>query len=558
MFSNALQRLSPALKIAALFALLLPASLLSLDASAAQSRTALVIGNSNYPAAGLKNPVNDARLMTQTLINKGFVVTTLLDAGKREMKESIRSFTRSLDEDSVGLFYFAGHGIEIDGNNYLIPVDAEIGSETDVEFEGVNAGRILSGLKRANNGLNLVVLDACRNNPYSRSFRSTSRGLSRMQPASGSLILYATEPGSVAADGKGDNGVFTEHLVNAINRKGFSIEKVFKITARDVSRATAKKQTPYIEGVVLGDFYFDEEGAAPKASKPLQTASISSGNTGIEQDFWSEVSASPSKEMYQAYLDQYPDGHFAAIARIKLSLLKKQGNSSAAKTKTATKKSSSQSSGSISATGIYVDDQDRQIKLTQKGDEISGAGIKGFSRGANIRGNRSGNSLTITLNPTAGGARSKAVLDISDDGKFLKGTIKRGANTYDWELRKLVDSKPGSFASLNSISGRYTSDITYLTAGPKVLARTNVNNPKLEVVIKQSGDRISGTFSGDMSGGLEGKLEGNTIAFDWYTTEGNSTEGQGEWTIDGDGVYIDGTFQSKHYNTNGIWDLIRQ
>ena len=137
--------------------------------------------------------------------------------------------------------------------------------EEDVEYEGINAGRLLDGLKRANNGLNLVILDACRNNPYSRSFRSSSRGLVRMQPASGSLILYATEPGSVASDGKGSNGVFTSHLVNAINEEGYSIEKVFKVTARNVSQATTKKQIPYIEGVVLGEFFFSEKKKYEKA-----------------------------------------------------------------------------------------------------------------------------------------------------------------------------------------------------------------------------------------------------------------------------------------------------
>lgn len=554
MVLNALQRLSHVIKTAALLALLLQGSLLSLEATAAQSRTALVIGNSNYPAAGLKNPVNDARLMTKTLTDKGFTVTTLLDAGKREMKESIRTFTRSLDEDSVGLFYFAGHGIEIDGNNYLIPVDAEIVSETDVEFEGVNAGRILSGLKRANNGLNLVVLDACRNNPYSRSFRSASRGLSRMQPASGSLILYATEPGSVAADGRGENGVFTEHLVNAINRKGFSIEKVFKITARDVSRATAKKQTPYIEGVVLGDFYFDEQAAAATASKPVQTASISNGNSGIEQDFWSEVSASPSKEMFQAYLDQYPDGHFAAIARIKLAMMTKSTNTPAAK-----KKSTPIDSGVISVAGIYDDGVGRKIKLKQDGSKITGTGIKGFSRGADIRGELSGSTLIITLNPTSGGARSKATLEVSDGGRKLKGKIKRGSKTNDWTLKKLTDSNQNSFASLKSISGRYSSDITYLEVQLKLLSRQpHINSPKLDVIIEQSGNSITGTFSGDINGEIEGKIDGNTVNFDWYTTEGTVTEGRGEWIISEDGIYIDGTFSAKHYNTSGIWDLTRQ
>ena len=236
---------------------------------AAPARIALVIGNADYVDGRLKNPVNDAVLVTETLKAQGFQVTTLTNATKRQMKTAIRKFTRSLDKQSVGLFYFAGHGIEFNGNNYLIPVDADIVGEEDVEYESINGGRLLNGLELANNGLNLVILDACRNNPYARSFRSSTRGLSRMQPASGSLIMYATEPGDVAADGRGNNGVFTTHLVDAINQQGKKIEEVFKITAINVSRATGKKQTPYIEGVVLGEFCFS--GGAKAASAPAST-----------------------------------------------------------------------------------------------------------------------------------------------------------------------------------------------------------------------------------------------------------------------------------------------
>ena len=284
--------------------------------TAAPARIALVIGNADYVDGKLKNPVNDAVLMTHTLESKGFQVTTLKNGTRRQMKVAIREFTRSLDRQSVGLFYFAGHGIEFNGSNYLIPVDADIVGEEDVEYESINAGRLLGGLELSNNGLNLVILDACRNNPYSRSFRSSTRGLSRMQPASGSLIMYATEPGDVAADGAGNNGVFTTHLVNAINQQGKKIEEVFKITAISVNRATGKKQTPYIEGVVLGDFYFS--GAAKAESAPAQAPVISSDGSGEnERLFWNSVTADPSREMYEAYLEQYPNGNYAILAKIK-------------------------------------------------------------------------------------------------------------------------------------------------------------------------------------------------------------------------------------------------
>jgi uncharacterized caspase-like protein len=140
-------------------------SLYSVAGQASQSRVALIIGDAAYQDARLKNPVNDARLMADTLAAKGFSVTTLENAGRRQMLHAIRAFTKRLDEQSIGLFYFAGHGIELDGNNYLVPVDSDIVAEEDIEYEGINAGRLLDGLKRANNGLNLVVMDGCRNNP---------------------------------------------------------------------------------------------------------------------------------------------------------------------------------------------------------------------------------------------------------------------------------------------------------------------------------------------------------------------------------------------------------
>jgi hypothetical protein len=241
-------------------------------AHSAQTRTALVIGNAAYADQPLKNPVNDARLMADTLKRQGFEVTTRLNANRRDMKEAIQSFIARLDKNSIGLFYFAGHGLEVKGRNYLVPVNASIASEADVEFEAIDAGRVLGGFEVANNGLNMLILDACRNNPYSRGFRGgDSRGLQPMRPASGSLVLYATEPGQVADDGAGaKNGLFTANLVKAINTPGLKIEDVFKHTAIEVHHQSGKQQTPYIEGVILGDFYFSlPDGSAPS---PIQLA----------------------------------------------------------------------------------------------------------------------------------------------------------------------------------------------------------------------------------------------------------------------------------------------
>ena len=241
-------------------------------ALAEQKRIALVIGNSNYKTAPLKNPINDAKAITAQLSQFGFQVEQLLNASQREMEESIRSFGKSLNQkDAIGLFYFAGHGMQVNNRNYLIPVDATVDNEADVEFETIDAGRVLAQMEFAQNNLNIIILDACRNNPFTRNLRSSSRGLAKMYAPQGSVILYATSPGDVASDGTGNNGLFTEKLIESMKPLDLKVEEVFKQTAIEVSKATRKKQVPYFEGVILGDFYFN-------SGKPTKQKQITVSN----------------------------------------------------------------------------------------------------------------------------------------------------------------------------------------------------------------------------------------------------------------------------------------
>ncbi len=262
--------------------------------SAHAKRYALVIGNSNYSdgVGKLKNPINDASDMAAMLRKKQFTVNLLKNATKRQMKESINAFNRQLREKgAVGLFFFAGHGVEVDGRNYLIPIGAIIQGEGEVEYESIDAGRVMSGMKIAGNNLNIVILDACRNNPFSRSFRSANRGLKRMSPPKGALILYATSPGEIAADGLGRNGLFTQYLLKAIDTPNLTVEQVFKTTANNVYQATGKKQLPWQAGVMLGDFYFT-------GGEPSQEESV----------FWNIVSQKNTPAYYQAYINKYGVG----------------------------------------------------------------------------------------------------------------------------------------------------------------------------------------------------------------------------------------------------------
>ncbi len=297
--------------------LVLVIALLITSSSHAQ-RYALVIGNSNYGKniGFLKNPVNDARDMSALLKTKQFKVTTLTDATQRQMEDGIAAFTKKLNnEKAVGLFFYAGHGVEVGGRNYLIPLGANIQGEGDVKFESVDAGRVMSGMEYAGNNLNMVILDACRNNPFSRSFRSASRGLAEMNPPKGSLILYATSPGDVASDGKGRNGLFTQYLLKAIDTPNFNVEKVFKTTANKVYKATNKKQLPWQSGVILGDFYFTVN--APKA-KSININSAIVDTKQAELIYWDGIKNETAPDFFRSYLAQYPEGIYAALAKIKI------------------------------------------------------------------------------------------------------------------------------------------------------------------------------------------------------------------------------------------------
>jgi len=223
-----------------------------------ENRYALVIGNSNYTNAPLRNPVNDARAMAAELRKLGFDVTMITDGTNASMIRKIREFGNKLSENrGVGLFYYAGHGMQVNGQNYLIPVNAQIEKEQDVELETVDLRRVLGEMDAAHNRLNIVILDACRNNPFARSFsRSVSRGLATPVAPQGTFIAYATSPGSVAADGSGKNGLYTQELLKALRVPGLKIEDVFKKVRVNVYSGSAKKQVPWENSSIFGDFYF--------------------------------------------------------------------------------------------------------------------------------------------------------------------------------------------------------------------------------------------------------------------------------------------------------------
>jgi len=221
-------------------------------------RLALVIGNAKYNVKPLSNPVNDADDVSKALRGSGFDVVDLRDASLRDMNEGARMFGDRLKSYDVGLVYYSGHGIEWKGRNYLIPVNADIKNPDEIPYQTLDMGLVLDKMATANKSVNIMIIDACRDGPTGRSFRSSSSGLglAAVDAPKGSLIAFATSPGKVASDGQGRNSPYTKALVQAIQQPNRKIEEVFKEVRRAVQSETKDEQTPWENTSLSGDFYF--------------------------------------------------------------------------------------------------------------------------------------------------------------------------------------------------------------------------------------------------------------------------------------------------------------
>ena len=249
---------------ALLIALTLAAAGLPAQPAAPEKRVALVIGNGDYPAGRLANAVLDARAMAVALRELGFEVLAHENAGYREMRRAMAAFGERLARDAVGLFYYAGHGLQVNGKNYLVPTDAEIKSERYVAAEALEAEGVLAQMQEAQTRVNIVILDACRDNPFTTRFRGLTRGLAFMAAPAGTYMAYATAPGSVAEDGEpGRNGIYTGELLKALREPGLRIEDVFKRVRIAVQSRTENRQNPWDASSMTGDFYFNGTAPAP-------------------------------------------------------------------------------------------------------------------------------------------------------------------------------------------------------------------------------------------------------------------------------------------------------
>ncbi|MFP7675208.1 caspase domain-containing protein [Marivita sp. S0852] len=341
----------------------------------AQDRVALVIGNSNYDTVSpLDNPVRDAELIAQTLQSIDFEVTLLIDATQSDMNRALSQFGRSLREkgpDTTGLFYYAGHGVQSFGNNYLLPVDVSLGDAADLDLESVEAQSVLRQMASARNRTNFVILDACRNNPFADIPEFNDPGLAEMKAPTGTFLSYATAPGAVALDGTGQNSPFTQALVQEMVKPGLAVEQMFKQVRVSVLEKTAGQQTPWDTSSLTSDFRFvdapteDPEALAARqlwnsvqatrdpvqimlflrgypnsvhvndarellatvieeeltSPEPQAPAAVTAGPSDQEQQMFEAAQANPTIAAYQGYLDAFPNGTFAEFAKQEITAL---------------------------------------------------------------------------------------------------------------------------------------------------------------------------------------------------------------------------------------------
>ncbi len=280
-------------------------------------RVALVIGNTKYVEAPLRNSGNDARAIGGELQKLGFKVDLLLDAGRAQMTGSIQAFGGELAKSKgVGLFYYAGHGAQLAWRNYLIPVDAAVEKLEDMRDKTVELNSLLQGLIKAANPMNVIILDACRDNPFGNKVLTEQKGLSQFDAPPGSLLAYATSPGNTAADGEGANGLYTEHLLRELGTPDAKIEDVFKRVRLAVRRRSEGRQIPWESTSLEEDFYF----MPPKQLKKLSEAEL---EKQFEEELaaWEKLKDGKESAPIEDYLRRFPSGKFSELAQFRLNRL---------------------------------------------------------------------------------------------------------------------------------------------------------------------------------------------------------------------------------------------
>ena len=355
------------------------AATLAITGAHAETRVALVIGNGAYEnVAHLTNPANDAKLVADSLKRDGFGVTLADDLDRDGLAKALRNFRREADNADWAVVYYAGHGMEVGGVNYLIPIDAKLEADRDIGLEAVPLEQVTSAIEGAR-AFRLVILDACRDNPFIATIkrsgpggRDVARGLARVEPGEATLVAFSARDGSIASDGDGTDSPYALALAKHLTEPGIEVSKMFRLVYDDVQDATGKNQQPVLYGSVSGrhDFYFRPGTADEPAAAQAPTVNM-------EAVFWQSIEHSTASADFRAYLNKFPDGVFAELARTRIAALepalpKDSSETAGPKSDTATARPSASADNpappivsKVSAAGVpYIGDDAAPLVIT--------------------------------------------------------------------------------------------------------------------------------------------------------------------------------------------------
>ena len=356
----------------AMFALLsvglltLPAAVMAQKGN--EDRVALVIGNSDYAFSPLVNPKNDAVGMADLLTQAGFQVSRTLNAGRTDLKAAVEQFGKRLRAPGVkfAIFYYAGHGVQLDWRNYLIPVDAKVRSADDVRAQAVDVSELLRFMDEAKDKSFLVILDACRDDPFGGSYKASNKGLSQFDGPVGSLLAYSTSPGNVAMDGSGDNGLYTSHLLRELAVRNTKLEDAFKRVRLNVRLESGGRQIPWESTSLEEDIYLFKSDAK-KLSESEQEAMIDK-----ELAAWKRVKTSTDTRVLANFIREFPSGSTSELAQsrlnrilVSLSTVKGQGDAANAVTDKSGKSAAALSAQAAQAAAQQAE-QAKQVEKAEK------------------------------------------------------------------------------------------------------------------------------------------------------------------------------------------------
>lgn len=492
---------------------LLAGCLLALAPWASAKNVALLIGNASYSIGALDNPTNDANDFARVLKDIGFDVKVMTDQDQERMMQAVRDFgDRLKNNDGIGLFFFAGHGVQVEGENYLLPVGVPLRNEDEVKKNAVPANLVLRYMEDSKNRVNVVVLDACRNNPFIKTRSLKSRGLAPMDAPSGSLVAFSTAPGTEALDGIGRNGLYTKHLMANAKVPGLTVEQVFKRTREAVEvesdKIAGKRQSPREESSLKGaDMYF----VPPPAGQ---------GNVdeaAIELAYWNSIASSDSSADYESYLSQYPKGKFADLARSRVQSLK-AGPAAPNRTETRTAGDGSAAAAPRPSSSFGTPGQSAPLAAARPSGVFGSAGSFKFSDHEEQATVKAAEFLSISCRDVIRGKRVALQLDDRSGGgdvvrraletKLKSVGVKLAANKAgaDFVVRGRITGTQGVNRALGINEVDLTADFTLLLRNGNAVASTSAygssyagsnRQQAIRALWDEKGEEVVGRLFGD-------------------------------------------------------------